>query len=77
MSSSAEKLSEEEFHIDIGEVHAQPQGTQIDVVIEPQISDQEEQEEEHAAQAVPQAQEEEAEERAVQEDEKQRAQRYV
>ena len=34
----AEKLSEEEFHIDIGEVHAQPQGHQIDVVIELQIS---------------------------------------
>ena len=58
----AEKLSEEEFHIDIGEVQAQPQGTQIDVVIELQISGiKEEQEEEHAAQAVPQAQEEEPE----------------
>ena len=34
----AEKLSEEEFHIDIGEVQAQPQGHQIDVVIELQIS---------------------------------------
>ena len=67
----AEKLSEEEFHIDIGEVQAQPQGTQIDVVIELQISGiKEEQEEGHAAQAVPQAQEEEAEDRAlVQEDE--------
>lgn len=67
----AEKLSEEEFHIDIGEVQAQPQGHQIDVVIELQISGiKEEQEEGHAAQAVPQAQEEEAEDRAlVQEDE--------
>lgn len=67
----AEKLSEEDFHIDIGEVQAQPQGTQIDVVIELQISGiKEEQEEEHAAQAVPQAQEEEPEDRAfVQEDE--------
>ena len=34
----AEKLSEEEFHIDIGEVQAQPQSHQIDVVIELQIS---------------------------------------
>ena len=67
----AEKLSEEEFHIDIGEVQAQPQGHQIDVVIELQISGiKEEQEEGHAAQAVPQAQEEEPEDRAfVQEDE--------
>ena len=67
----AEKLSEEEFHIDIGEVQAQPQGTQIDVVIELQISGiKEEQEEGHAAMDMPQAQEEEPEERAlVQEDE--------
>ena len=63
----AEKLSEEDFHIDIGEVHAQPQGTQIDVVIS---GIKEEQEEEHAAMDMPQAQEEEPEERAlVQEDE--------
>ena len=55
----AEKLSEEEFHIDIGEVHAQPQGHQIDVVIELQISGiKEEQEEGHAAMDMPQAQEE-------------------
>ena len=55
----AEKLSEEEFHIDIGEVQAQPQGHQIDVVIELQISGiKEEQEEGHAAMDMPQAQEE-------------------
>ena len=66
----AEKLSEEEFHIDIGEVHAQPQGTQIDVVIELQISGIKEEQKEHAAMDMPQAQEEEPEERAlVQEDE--------
>ena len=45
----AEKLSEEEFHIDIGEVQAQPQGTQIDVVIELQISGIKEEQEEELA----------------------------
>ncbi len=42
----AEKLCEEEFLITIGEVQAQPQGTQIDVVIELQISGIKEEQEE-------------------------------